>query len=237
MATRNPTWNHGRTGWLLLVALMMMFPRTAVFGQILLDGEWQPRYHEDEPERLPGPELGDFLGLPINNAARQRAESWDASRLTLPEEQCRVHVSPYIYRGPLDLRIWQEKDPDTQQVIAINNYISTWSQFRTIWMDGRPHPPDYAPHTWMGFSTGMWEGDVLTVTTTHLKTGWVRRNGLVMSDRATMTEHFIRHGDYLTHVTILHDPAYLTEPLIKTEDFELNLHASDAAWVYHCRSV
>jgi glyoxylase-like metal-dependent hydrolase (beta-lactamase superfamily II) len=227
----------GPTVSLSFLALIMLFPRAAAFSQILLDGEWEPRYHEDQPERIPGPELADFLGLPINDAARQRAESWDASRLTLPEEQCRVHVSPYIYRGPLDLRIWQEKDPDTQRVIAIKNYISTWSQFRTIWMDGRPHPPDYAPHTWMGFSTGKWEGDVLTVETTHLKTGWVRRNGLVMSDRATMTEHFIRHGDYLTHVTILHDPSYLTEPLIKTEDFELNLHASDASWVYHCRSA
>jgi glyoxylase-like metal-dependent hydrolase (beta-lactamase superfamily II) len=207
------------------------------YSQILLDGEWQPLYHEDQPERIPGPDLGDFLGLPINDAARLRAESWNASRLTLPEEQCRVHVSPYIYRGPLDLRIWQEKDPDTQQVIAIRNYISTWSQFRSIWMDGRPHPPDYAPHTWMGFSTGKWDGDVLTVQTTHLKTGWIRRNGVAMSDQATMTEHFIRHGDHLTHVMILHDPAYLTEPLIKSEDFVLNLHASDASWVYHCRSV
>jgi glyoxylase-like metal-dependent hydrolase (beta-lactamase superfamily II) len=58
-----------------------------------------------------------------------------------------------------------------------------------------------------------------------------------MSDQATMTEHFIRHGDYLTHVMILKDPAYLTEPLIKTEDFVLNLHGSDASWVYHCRSA
>jgi glyoxylase-like metal-dependent hydrolase (beta-lactamase superfamily II) len=210
---------------------------SACWSQILLDGEWQPQYHEDQVERIPGPDLGDYLGLPINDAARLRAESWNASRLTLPEEQCRVHVSPYIYRGPLDLRIWQEKDPETQQVIAIKNYISTWSQFRTIWMDGRPHPPDYAPHTWMGFSTGKWEGDILTVETTHLKYGWVRRNGVVMSDHATMTEHFIRHGDILTHVMILHDPAYLTEPLIKSEDFLLNLHASDASWVYHCRSV
>jgi glyoxylase-like metal-dependent hydrolase (beta-lactamase superfamily II) len=210
---------------------------STAWSQILLDGEWSPQYHEDQDERLPGPDLGDYLGLPINDAARLRAESWNASRLTLTEEQCRVHVSPYIYRGPLDLRIWQEKDPDTQQVIAIKNYISTWSQFRTIWMDGRPHPPDYAPHTWMGFSTGQWEGDILTVQTTHLKTGWVRRNGVVMSDHATMTEHFIRHGDVLTHVMILNDPAYLTEPLIKSEDFLLNLHASGASWVYHCRSV
>ncbi len=222
--------------WFCLAAGAILAPATA-WPQILLDGEWSPQFHEDQPERIPGPDLGDYLGLPINDAARLRAESWNASRLTLPEEQCRVHVSPYIYRGPLDLRIWQEKDPDTQQVIAIRNYISTWSQFRTIWMDGRPHPPEYAPHTWMGFSTGKWEGDILTVETTHLKYGWVRRNGLVMSDHATMTEHFIRHGDHLTHVMILRDPAYLTEPLIKSEDFILNLHASNASWVYHCRAV
>lgn len=217
------------------LAVLMIFATLPASGQILLDGEWSPLYHEDQADRIPGPDLVDYLGLPINDAARQRAESWDASRLTLPEEQCRVHVSPYIYRGPLDLRIWQEKDPETQRVIAIRNYISTWSQFRTIWMDGRPHPPSYAPHTWMGFSTGKWEGDVLTVYTTHIKTGWIRRNGLVMSDQATMTEHFIRHGDLMTHVVILKDPAYLTEPDIKTEEFQVNLHASGASWVYHCR--
>jgi cyclase len=227
----------GESRRVFCLTLCAVLTSGAASSQILLDGEWQPLYHEDQPERIPGPDLGDYLGLPINDAGRLRAESWNASRLTLPEEQCRVHVSPYIYRGPLDLRIWQEKDPDTQRVIAIKNYISTWSQYRTIWMDDRPHPPAYAPHTWMGFSTGKWDGDVLTVQTTHLKTGWVRRNGVAMSDQATMTEHFIRHGDYLTHVMVLHDPAYLTEPLVKTEDFVVNLHASDASWVYHCRSV
>ena len=69
-------------------------------------GVWQPRYQEDQPERIPGPELRDYLGLPISDAARQFADSWDPSRITLPEEQCRVHVSPYIYRGPTILRIW-----------------------------------------------------------------------------------------------------------------------------------
>jgi glyoxylase-like metal-dependent hydrolase (beta-lactamase superfamily II) len=202
-----------------------------------LDGEWAARYHEDQIERIPGPELGDYLGLPINDAARLKAESWDASRLTLPEEQCRVHVSPYIYRGPLDLRIWSEKNPETQQVIAIRNYLGTYSQNRTIWMDGRPHPAAWAPHTWMGFSTGKWEGSTLTVYTTHLKQGWVRRNGLPQSDQATMVEHFIRHDNHLTHVSILTDPVYLTEPLIKSQTFEMNLHGENAQWVYHCRSV
>ena len=219
---------------LLVMVFLLCGPASA---QILLDGEWSARYHEDFAERIPGPELGDYLGLPINDAARLKAESWDASRLTLPEEQCRVHVSPYIYRGPLDLRIWSEKNPETQQVVAIRNYLGTYSQNRTIWMDGRPHPPAWAPHTWMGFSTGKWEGAMLTVYTTHIKQGWVRRNGLPQSDQATMVEHFIRHGDHLTHVSILTDPVYLTEPLIKTQDFEMNLHGENAQWVYHCRAV
>src|SRR3974390_705034 len=109
-------------------------------ASIDLTGEWGQRVHEDQPERGPGPDLGDYLGLPINDAARLRGESWDSSRLTLQEHQCRVHIVSYICRGPLSLRIWEEKDPETQQVIAIRNYISTYEQSRTIWMDGRSHP-------------------------------------------------------------------------------------------------
>src|SRR5262245_26798545 len=95
-----------------LVAVTMT--TTPSFAQADMSGTWQSRfgvvnvYPEDQAERGPGPELGDYLGLPISNAARQFADSWDPSRITLPEEQCRVHVSPYIYRGPLNLRMWEE---------------------------------------------------------------------------------------------------------------------------------
>jgi len=224
--------NFHRAGT-LLVAILVSVPAPA---QVLLSGIWTALQHEDQIERLPGPELGDYLGLPINDAARLRAESWDPSRLTLQEHQCRVHIVSYIYRGPLNLRIWEEKDPETQQVIAINNYISTYEQSRTIWMDGRPHPSPNAAHTFMGFSTGKWEGDMLTVNTTHIKMGWLRRNGLPESDLATLTEHFIRHGNYLTHVSLISDPVYLTEPLIKTEDFVLAAQDS-GNWLWPCEYV
>jgi len=36
-----------------------------------------------------------------------------------------------------------------------------------------------------------------------------------------MTERFIRHGNYLTHIYMIEDPYYLTEPLIKTNGFQL----------------
>src|SRR3970040_281938 len=35
---------------------------------------------------------------------------------------------------------------------------------RDIWLDGREHPKD-APPTWMGHSTGKWDGDALVVDT------------------------------------------------------------------------
>ena len=221
----------------IVLAGIVLFP-PAARAQIDLTGSWAPRYHEDFPERIPGPDLADYAGLPINDAARQWALSWNPSRLTLEEHQCQVHVAPYIYRGPLQLRIWEERDPKSQELVAIKNYISTYEQTRTIWMDGRPHPPDYAAHTWEGFSTGRWEGDMLTVTTTHIKQGWIRRNGLPESDRATLVEHFIRHGSYLTHVSIVTDPVYLTEPLIKTQNFVLNERAlPPQAWVWPCQIV
>jgi glyoxylase-like metal-dependent hydrolase (beta-lactamase superfamily II) len=215
----------------------MMLVSVPASAQALLAGNWIPyRTHEDEQDRGPGPDLGDYLGIPLNDAARMFADSWDASRLTLQEHQCRVHVAPYIYHGPLNLRIWEEKDPETQQVIAIKNYISTYEQTRTIWMDGRPHPSPYAPHTFMGFSTGRWEGNHLVVTTTHLKQGWLRRNGVPESDQTTMVERFIRHDKYLTHVAIISDPVYLAEPMVRTTDFAIATQ-DNQAWTWPCEYV
>src|SRR6202142_2544315 len=196
---------------------------TLAYGQIDPAGEWAPRFHEDQPERIPGPEIGDYLGLPINDAARLRGDSWDASLLTLPENQCRPHPSDYAWRGPANLRIWKEVDRDTQKLIAYHTHISWQAPERTIWMDGRPHPPADAAHTWQGFSTGNWDGDVLTITTTHLKEGWIRRNGIPRSENATLVEYYIRHGNYFTLVTVVKDPVYLTESFIRTSNFVLNL--------------
>ena len=222
---------------LFLLSLVMASSRPA-YAQADFVGVWQPRYTEDQPERIPGPELRDYLGLPINDSARQFAESWDPGRIALPEEQCRVHVSPYIYRGPTNLRIWEEKHPKTQDVIAIKHYNSTYEQTRTIWMDGRPHPGPNAAHTWMGFSTGHWEGDMLVVETTHLKQGWIRRNGIPMSDQAKMTEYMVRNGDMMTHIVVLRDPVYLTEPLVKSQEFiRSQRELAAGTWLWVCDPV
>ncbi len=119
---------------LILFSTVLM--TSPVFAQVDLSGTWNPQYLEDQPERIPGPELVDYLGIPINAQARQWALSWDPDRLGLPEHQCQVHTAAYIYRGPLALRIWEERDPQTQDLIAIRQYTSTYEQNRTIYMDG-----------------------------------------------------------------------------------------------------
>ena len=112
-------------------------------------------------------------------------------------------------------------------------YIGTYQQRRTIWMDGRPHPPEYAPHTFMGFSTGEWNGDILTITTTHIKAGYFRRSGMPASDRTTVVEHWMRHGNVLSQVTIATDPVYLTEPYIRSQEFVL-MERGNTNWLYNC---
>ena len=105
-------------------------------------------------------------------------------------------------------------------------------------MDGRPHPPEYAPHTWMGFSTGKWEGDILTVYTTHIKSG-VDPPQRHPQQRAvtTMIEHFIRHGNILTHlVSSGTDPVYLTEPLVKSDGLRAE-RAPGGGWLWPCEYV
>jgi hypothetical protein len=198
---------------------MAMLPGGTALAQTDPSGEWENRFHEDEPERVPGPEIGDYLGLPINDAARLRGDTWVATLLELPENQCRPHPSDYAWRGPALLRIWKEVDPQPQKLVAYHTHISWQSPEQTIYMDGRPHPPPYAPHTWQGFSTGKWQGDILTVTTDHLKEGWIRRNGIPRSANAVVTTYLLRHEDYLTVAVLIYDPAYLTEPFIRTTDF------------------
>ncbi len=190
-------------------------------AEVDLSGVWNVRLHEDLPERIPGPDMVEYHGVPINDANRARGLAWDPSILTLEEYQCRPHPSDYFTRFSPE-RIWKEIDSETQETKGIHIRKEWQAAERTIWMDGRERPPAYAAHSWQGFSLGKWEGDVLAVETTHLKESYVRRNGLARSDKATTREHYIRHGDYLTIVAVINDPVYLTESFIRSSDYALD---------------
>jgi len=205
-----------------MAALVMVLAASPALAQRDISGNWAALYHEDQPHRIPGPELGDYTGIPLNDAGRLKADSWDASILTLREHQAKPHPSTYSLRGPANIRITRELDPVTQESIGYEVFGTFGQATRMLWLDGRPHPPAYAAHTWAGFSTARWDGNALEVFTTHVKVGWLQRNGVAHSDRATMTERFIRHGNYLTVVTMVDDPIYLEEPFIRTTNWVLS---------------
>ena len=196
-------------------------------------GMWTGNMQEDNMERGAGPELVDYAGYPINEAGRLWALSYDPSRLTSRFHQCDGYVAPYSVRSIGNTRVWEERDPKLHKLIAIHWYSQTFEGHRVIWMDGRPHPPAYAPHTWMGFSTGTFVGNALRVETSHIKQGWLRRNGLPESDQATLVEFFVRHGDHITYTSVINDPVFLTEPSIKTTDF-FRQPTDPGGWLFPC---
>src|SRR5260370_38485547 len=86
-------------------SFLLVLLSAPAYAQMDPTGEWENRFHEDEPDRIPGQEMGDYLGLPINDAARLRAASWAATVRELAQTQCRPHPSCYAGRGLAVLRI------------------------------------------------------------------------------------------------------------------------------------
>ena len=59
-----------------LLGALVVLAAAPASAQMDLAGDWRALMHEDRDERIPGPELGEFFGIPINDAARWRAELW-----------------------------------------------------------------------------------------------------------------------------------------------------------------
>ena len=137
-----------------------------------ITGLWRPLARNQDGSGL----TGDSAGLPLTPNGQWRAQSWSPDDFDTAEWVCRPHAFDYSLEGPLSaLRLWADIDRPTQKVIAYRGHINMMEQETTIWMDGRPHPPENALHTWSGFTTGEWDGDVLVTTTTHLKEAYIRR--------------------------------------------------------------
>ena len=201
--------------------MLMVVAAGCAFAQVDFSGAWDhPGIfgQEDFNDRGQGPEIGDYLGLPLNAAGLRKAESYSGSWLSVPEHQCTPHPAAYQMWGPNTLVVNTTYEPIRRTATSIH-LDGTFGMNRTVWMDGRPHPVPEARHTFEGFSTGRWEGDSLIVETSHMKAGWLRRNGTPTSEWARMLEYFTRYDDYLLVTTIVDDPVYFTEPFVRTTEY------------------
>ena len=188
-------------------------------------GEWNLQNNEEDTTAQPP--LGDYLGVPFNDAGRMRSDTTAESIWGTPEYQCRPHSAPHQWRGLGGARILKEQDPLTREVKVYHIQFMR-SLDRPVFMDGRPRPPAYAPHSWTGFSTGEWVGNTLKISTTHFKDGYLKRGGPQVSDMYTMTEFITRHGDLLTIVSVTDDPVYQDEPYVQSTTYQVDPTATTA---------
>jgi hypothetical protein len=195
------------------IAALVFQPARA---QGLLDGYWQVTWDEDFFEYGPGEQEGIYGGLPVTPAAITAAHTWSPELITLPALQCEQLSATYGLRSERPMRIWEERDPLTQQQTQVEIWVQWQSEHRHIWLDGRPHPPSWAQKSWQGFSTGKWVGNVLYVHTDMMKPYYVARNGVPLDSRTTMDERFVRYGNVLTDIIMISDPQYLTRPVIES---------------------
>lgn len=86
------------------------------------------------------------------------------------------------------------------------------SPLRQIYTDGRALPKVPEP-TYMGYSTGKWEGETLVVETAGFRDGWLDGFGHARSEQMRITERYHRRD--FGHMNVeftFNDPKYYTRP-------------------------
>jgi glyoxylase-like metal-dependent hydrolase (beta-lactamase superfamily II) len=185
-----------------------------------LSGTWRWISHEDWHERVMGPDPGRYWGIPLNDAARMRADTYAEDWIyTSSLLQCRPRGPTFQPLGLDPMQIEKVVDPLSRQVVAYRISYEKTGGNTMVWLDGRSRPSEYALHTWDGFSTGKFKGDMLEIITTHLKESYVTRDGVPSSFRATVIAQVYLEEPYLHWTFTVIDPDYLTEPLVRSATY------------------
>jgi hypothetical protein len=101
--------------------------------------------------------------------------------------------------------------PEIQRVYIFD--IGGPHTFRTIYMDGRPHPEKITP-SYYGHSTGKWEGDTLVVDTVGFNEAfWMDRRGMPHTEKLHTIEKFTRTSlQQIRYEVTVEDPGVYTAP-------------------------
>lgn len=183
-------------------------------GKPDLSGVWR-RAADDKNSTtflLPG-----FAEIPLQPGARelykQRLAVDGAGR---PAERCLPHGLP------LDMMFREAPFRIVQTPALTVILLEMFSHFRQVPTDGRTLVADPQP-TWLGYSTGKWDGDEFVVDTVGFNDQtWLDNRGLPHSDALHLTERFTRLSVGRMDVTFtIDDPKAYTRPWSITMKFEL----------------
>jgi hypothetical protein len=183
-----------------------------------LTGYWVAFVTEDWRFRMVTPRKGDYQSVPMTDAARKIADSWDPAKDEAAGNQCKSYGAAAIMRVPSRFHItWQ--DDNTLRVDS-----DAGSQTRLFRFSPTASPA--GERTWQGFSAAQWQRpSSLRVATNNLRAGYLRKNGVPYSESATVTEYFDvaphpNGGQVLLVTTIVDDPQYLQQPFITSSQFK-----------------
>jgi hypothetical protein len=199
-----------------------------------MTGYWVSVVTEDWMFRMVTPPKGQFLGVPLNPAARQVANAWDPAKDEAAGEQCRSYGAAAVMRVPGKLHITWDNDT----TLKIETEAGTQTRMFHFGSDAAGSDAmklaQNATASWQGYSIAEWEqaavgrgearnGD-LKVITTRLRPGYLRKNGVPYSENALVTEWYDLHkdpsGTWLVVSTEVKDPQYLTVPFITSTHFK-----------------
>jgi len=193
-----------------------------------LTGYWVSIVTEDWRYRMVTPAPGDYQGVPMTPAALAIADAWNPAKEEASGEPCKSYGAPALLRIPENLHItWQD-----DQTLRLDTDAGKQTRFFHF---GDWKAPE-GPHTLQGDSAAEWEmqrgggrgqavNGTLKVTTSHLKAGYLRKNGVPYSENTGLTEYYDlvkeRNGDVLMVVTIVVvDPMYLRESFVISSHFK-----------------
>ena len=222
-------------------------PPAKTAAPIDLTGNWVAVISEDWRWRMVTPAKGDYQSVPINMEGRKVADTWDPSKDEAAGEQCKSYGAPGLMRAPMRMRLsWQ--DDNTLKL------ETDYGQQTRVFHFGEWKAPAGDP-TLQGDSVATWEGPRppavnsapgagdapppapkfgnLKVVTTHLKPGYLRKNGIPYSDKTTLSEYWDVAKDHagtewLVITTFVDDPTYLQMRWITSLNFKKE--ANGARW-------
>jgi hypothetical protein len=239
----------------MIAAGMLLLPAASLFGQAGgrggpppapltpkanapedLTGYWVPLITEDWRFRMVTPAKGDYASVPLNPAGRTLANAWDPAKDEAAGEACKSYGAPALLRVPGRAHItWQDESTlklefDAGQQTRIFHFNAT--------------VPANEPDSLQGYSVATWDGPPpgrgargpmragsLKVVTTHLKPGYLRKNGVPYSEKTVLTEYYSRANEtdgtsYMIVTTVVDDPTYLAQPFITSTHFRLEPNGS-----------
>jgi hypothetical protein len=198
-------------------------PRAREVAPIDLTGYWVSYVTENWRYRMVTPAKGEYRRIPVSPAAVPIINAWDPTADERAGNQCKSYGAGAIMNVPGRLHItWQ--DADTLRIDTDAGTQTRLLRFTARTSSSAPRP------TWQGESVAQWErvaggGGSLRVVTTNMRGGYLRKNGVPYSERATISEHFDvaplpDGGRLLLVTTIVEDPVYLNAPYVVSPHFK-----------------